>query len=104
VTVYAISPCISRDALLSSKLYRNSVIATTREDVGASAEANGCFGSTESTSRANVRGRRITAVAHSAFCISSWRTCFSGAEFAVTNGPTPTGWDDQIAVAAHMRT
>jgi len=43
---------------------------------------------------------RVEAVAHSARSISSWRTGFSDAEVRpLPTGQTPTGWDDQFAVA-----
>src|SRR6201997_3452439 len=44
----------------------------------------------------------IEAVADSALCISSRRTGFSRCRVRpLTTGQTPTGWDDQIAVAAN---
>src|SRR5271166_816189 len=54
---------------------------------------------------AKALNRRIEAVAHSALCISSWGDSLLPVQSsAATNGLIPTGWDDQIAVAVHMRT
>jgi hypothetical protein len=37
--------------------------------------------------------------------LSSWRTCFSRCRVRpLPTGQAPTGWNDQIAVVAHMRT